>query len=756
MVGNGSDNTQVRFNTFHGNGGNAVELAMTTGVSVRDNLFSNNTGWAISGAALGAAGEPNGFWQNGAGNLSSGAPGATSVIGDPRYVSVAARRLPAPARQSDDQHRRRDLRHGSERFEARQLRRQRPRLGRAGVAVLGSGAPMKLSIRYQILLLVAAILSVAMVSYLSLANRLFAQDKLAYVYDVNRLLAQTLSEEVHTQLESLVDKLQYYGQEQLTAPAKDRDRPARVLFAADADVLALEVFARGPKGFVSAYRYEPEDRLAAHNLAAADLEAARRDYPLDPAAIAAVGTVLRNGSRAPDALIRLGAATDDRSVVVIAELLPDRFLRIFERSRQHHVSLVDARGEYLVNPAAPAKVLDHANASAHPLVKLALESELALQMRELDGPDGAVLGTYAHVPGGRMTVLVEVAKAEALRATRELERRSVLFGLFVLCAGFLASIFLSRRLTAPLRQLEQATRELSKGELGVQVRVKSRNEIGTLALAFNRMSQELQAREAQLLETHAQLVQSEKLSALGEMAAGLAHEVKNPMVGILGFSELGQTVSSLDEAKEYFTLIHGDSTRANEILMNLLSFARPEKLEVEPLAPRAVVDGAVKLVHHPLMMKGVKVHVRHGERLPEIEGNSNQLRQVLLNLMMNAGHAMEHAPEKQLHLATEATADGGVTISVRDTGSGMTPEVREKLFKPFFTTKEHGKGTGLGLSVSRSIVHAHGGEITVESEPGQGTTFFVRLPGEVGRAGGEGLDRGLAFFRACEAGRNPL
>ena len=173
-------------------------------------------------------------------------------------------------------------------------------------------------------------------------------------------------------------------------------------------------------------------------------------------------------------------------------------------------------------------------------------------------------------------------------------------------------------------------------------------------------------------------------------------------------------------------LIADDKRSILSLFQRLLDFARPPDVTREKLEVNAMVDSAMRLVAHPIALMGVKVHTRFADGLPSIEGNSNQLRQVLINLMMNAAQAMEHSNERQLSVETSG-ADWAVVITVKDTGPGMPPEVKQRLFEPFFTTKPRGKGTGLGLSISRSIIEEHQGEIRVESEVGKGTTFVIRL-----------------------------
>jgi two-component system NtrC family sensor kinase len=325
-------------------------------------------------------------------------------------------------------------------------------------------------------------------------------------------------------------------------------------------------------------------------------------------------------------------------------------------------------------------------------------------------------------------VIVEVPRDEVFKATRELSRRSLLFAVGVVSLALVLAVLLGRRVTRPLRELQETMMMISKGNFGVEVPVAGPAEIRLVGSALNEMSHELVRRSEQLQTTNAQLVQSEKLSAVGELAASVAHEVKNPMVGIVGFAQLGQESTDPAEILEYFKLIEQDAFRANKILQNLLEFSRPPEMEFEALGPNEVVLGAMALCVHQLQMGGVRVETALAHGLSSIRGNSNQLRQVLLNLMLNAGQAMEGSPRKLITVSTSCPEPGFVEIKVADTGPGLAEDVKDKLFKPFFTTKRRGQGTGLGLSVSRSIIEAHRGQIRAEGAPGAGATFIIRLP----------------------------
>jgi len=583
------------------------------------------------------------------------------------------------------------------------------------------------SIRAQVVALVGLVLLAAMGAYLALATRIVTSDKEASVYDVNALVAGTVAEQISRTVQGIADKLRYFGQEYEATPGEAEKR-ARSLFTADESVLSLEVFRRTEGGFERSFLFVDQQRLAALNLTADDLAEARKRVPAPLDAVAQAGVVLQNASLAPDlALMRLSTATADGKAVIIADLRPEWLLSTVATSRVYRVFLVDPLGHVLAHPDA-SRVINHVDLSALPVVKNALGGKVSRGAEEYTADGQERLAAWARVETGGGAVVVEVPRDEVFRATRELSRRSLLFAVGVVGIALALAVAMGRRVTRPLEKLQQQMAVVSKGEYGAAVAVDGPTEIAAVGQAFNNMSQELVRRADEIQRTHQQLVQSEKLSAVGELAASVAHEVKNPMVGIVGFAQLGLESKDLPELHEYFKLIEQDAFRANKILQNLLEFSRPPEMDLEVLAVNDVVNGCLQLCRHQLHMQGVKIDTALADGLPPIKGNSNQLRQVLLNLMLNAGQAMEASPEKHIQVSTGPGENGGVEIRIADTGPGIPEEVRAQLFKPFFTTKRRGKGTGLGLSVSRSIIEGHRGNIRVDSEPGKGATFVIRIP----------------------------
>jgi len=583
---------------------------------------------------------------------------------------------------------------------------------------------MRLSIRNQIVVLVSALLLAAMGSFLALAIHLFNSNKLDYLHDSNTQLARTLAEQVHSSLQHAMEELLSFDAQQ----AEQATQLALSRLPDDPDILGVESWRKVGPNFALAYHHEFVERLGSPAVGLEILQEARRKTPMDPSLLETEGIVLRNASLPGLPLLRLWMRSRDGARVVVADISPRRLLPTFSPAAQHsQIYLVDPRGTVLAH-RDEALVVARADRSRAGAVRHALKALAPGEAPEVEAPEESRLGAHATVRGTRLSVIVELAGEEATRAAWELTQTSALAALPVLLAALAASFFLARRLAEPLQRLQEKMESVARGDFGVQVEVPKGKELGTLAIAFNRMSRELGERELALLEANQQLIQSEKLSTLGEMSAGLAHEVKNPMVGICGFSELGGYVETLEEAREYFALINADAHRANEILQHLLAFARPEQMELVSLDVNDVVRGAVRLIAHQVQINGVRLATSYAGGLPPVMGSSNHLRQVLINLSMNAAHAMAQSPEKVLTVSTALVEDGRVQITVKDTGKGMDEEVQRKIFRPFFTTKPTGLGTGLGLSVSKAIIQQHKGEISVTSAPGQGATFTILLP----------------------------
>jgi len=355
------------------------------------------------------------------------------------------------------------------------------------------------------------------------------------------------------------------------------------------------------------------------------------------------------------------------------------------------------------------------------LVRLALEAKVDRGVQEVRDEEGREqVGAYARVGLAGLTVLTQIPRDVALQASRELIRRSILFAVAILLVAFIASIFFSRLVTAPIRKLSAATQRIGQGDYNVDPGVRTSDEIGELAEAFKEMA-------GAIKETQAQLVRSEKLAAFGQLGAGITHEVKNPMTGILGFAQVAQLkTENPEKVKELLKMIEKEAKRCRDILVNFLKFARQEDSELEQLEVNSVVNETGKIVNHQLMINNVKLELDLAEGLPPIMGNPGELQQVILNLAMNAQQAMPEGGK--VWLRTRSASADAVVIEVEDDGPGMPREVSQRIFEPFFTTKAAGEGTGLGLSISYGIIRDHGGRIDIDSEVGRGTRFVLNLP----------------------------
>jgi signal transduction histidine kinase len=219
------------------------------------------------------------------------------------------------------------------------------------------------------------------------------------------------------------------------------------------------------------------------------------------------------------------------------------------------------------------------------------------------------------------------------------------------------------------------------------------------------------------------------MAAIGQLSAGLAHEVKNPLAGILGFAQLSKRkIDDPVALRSNLDVIERETRRCSEIIGSLMQFARQERPERQPTDVNAAVQHALSIVDHQLSLKKVRIVRELAPALPVVLGNANQLEQALINLMINAQQAMQ--PDGgQVTVRTTYEGDR-VLVSVEDTGPGVPEEIRQRIFEPFFTTKKVGQGTGLGLSVTYGLIKDHGGDIRVGSGSTGGALFTIVLPAQ--------------------------
>jgi two-component system NtrC family sensor kinase len=293
---------------------------------------------------------------------------------------------------------------------------------------------------------------------------------------------------------------------------------------------------------------------------------------------------------------------------------------------------------------------------------------------------------------------------------------------------------LANKILRPVEQLVRASTQVTRGNLAPEIGPISKGEIGALQRTFTDMLSSLREREKrQQAESETKLLRSEKQASIGRLAAGVAHEINNPLTGVLMFTHMLLRRKEVSEdVRADLQTIARETERVRRIVKGLLEFARETKLQLEPTDVNELVRATIGLLENQALIKGVTLGARLAEDLPVPKVDRNQLQSVLTNLVLNALDATQQGDDISVSTGLSAVADAtgeyGVEIAVADTGCGIPALHLGRLFDPFFTTKEVGQGTGLGLSVSLGIVENHGGTIQVESGVGRGSVFTVWLP----------------------------
>ncbi len=295
--------------------------------------------------------------------------------------------------------------------------------------------------------------------------------------------------------------------------------------------------------------------------------------------------------------------------------------------------------------------------------------------------------------------------------------------------ALIVSNFLAKGVLQPIKRLIYASHQWASGNLDYRVKTIAKDEIAELTDTFNLMASSLKERDERLKEyTQQQIMKSERLATLGQLAAGVAHEINNPLGAILMYSHLFlEEMGPEDGHRKNLEKVVAEATRCKNIVRGLLDFARQSEPNVEEANANDILKRTLSLVQNQALFQNIKVSWVLSSSLPRTMMDSGQIQQVFTNIILNAAEAM--TGEGELTIASRVTADGkSIEIEITDTGCGIPRENIEKVFDPFFTTKEVGRGTGLGLAVSYGIIARHKGTIEVKSEPGKGTTFIVRLP----------------------------
>ena len=317
---------------------------------------------------------------------------------------------------------------------------------------------------------------------------------------------------------------------------------------------------------------------------------------------------------------------------------------------------------------------------------------------------------------------------------KDMERKALWIFFGITLAGIVVSIFISFFLTGsimkPINSLLVATRGLANGNIEQHLQLgSSPEEIAELGEAFNYMVSSVKERDDRLRrQAQEEIMKSERLAMVGRLAAGVAHEINNPLGGILLFSRLLlQKAPSEGVMRDNLQRIEKDAKRCQNIVQGLLDFARQSEPKIETLQLNDVLEKTVNLFENQPLFHNIEIIKQYQPDLPVIFADPSQIQQVFVNIIMNAVDAMDS--RGILTIATKSSEeDDYVEIRCTDTGNGIPPDKLDRVFEPFFTTKEVGHGTGLGLSISYGIIQKHGGTIKVLSQVGQGSTFVVTLP----------------------------
>jgi two-component system, NtrC family, sensor kinase len=373
-----------------------------------------------------------------------------------------------------------------------------------------------------------------------------------------------------------------------------------------------------------------------------------------------------------------------------------------------------------------------------------------------NGPACSSAPCHAHPPDHKVLGVLDVDldMRQVDQDLADIRKRTILLGVAqVLLFTLLVFVFTRKFVQTPIEKLIEGTKAVSELDLDRPIEIDSSTELQALAMSFNRMRERLkqalednaeftnnletraEVRTQQLQVAELELIRSDRLSSLGQLAATVAHEINNPVGGMLNLGMLMQRIlgqngvpqDRIKEFRSYLDLMVTETSRVGRIVTDLLAFSRQAPSQQAPVDLNEIIRRSVTLMGHRLALTGARAELDLKDDLPRVHADGSQVQQVFINLLFNAAESMQQGGT--VKVSTWAKPETATAVlEVSDTGSGITEENLTKVFDPFFTTKEEGKGVGLGLAVAYGIVQSHGGDIEVSSQLNEGTTFRVTLP----------------------------
>ena len=416
---------------------------------------------------------------------------------------------------------------------------------------------------------------------------------------------------------------------------------------------------------------------------------------------------------------------------------PDRFPAFFQipagQDDRIHALILDETGRPLISSSLPD--LDFTRPFDTPLLDGGPDS----RGRYRNAMGVEVAGRRTAIPGLPWTQVTEVPVEDALRPLHTLRRASVYLAAVFVVIVVGAAWLVSRGIVAPVHRLVEATRRLGAGDRETRVEGSPPNEIGELGQAFNDMAAELSRASERVEELHRREIErADQLATVGELASGIAHEIRNPMVGISNGMDLVRRRIGADPGLEpIMDEVEREVERVQGAIRDLLAFARPAEPRLAPSDGNAIVERAFRLVQPSADKKGVVMDLRTDPDPPRLLVDGEMLRQAFVNVLLNAVQA---TPAGGRVSVSTKVGDGRFVVQVADTGDGIPEEHREDVFKPFYTTRH--SGTGLGLSVTREVIQRHGGLIGLLRGGGRGSVFEIQLPLPDDGEGDDGFQQG--------------